>query len=1029
MADQQNLDLNLYSRQLYVLGLETMLTLGRTNVLVSGMKGLGVEVAKNIILAGPKSVTVHDDENTEIADLSSQFYLTEADVGKNRAEACVTKLSELNPYVTVKATTGELTEESLKAYQVVVFTNNRSLSRLQKLADFCHSQSPPIAVVIADTRGLFSNIFIDFGPEFTVNDVDGEEYPSHIITNITNGNPAGVNVHDEARISFESGDSVTFEDITGMDELNGKTFTVKVNGPYTFTIEGLDATGFKPYVNGGLVRKAKTPKKIHFLSYSEALKKPEFVLVDFAKFDRPPNLHLGFQALLKYQEAHDGKLPEPGNEEQALEVLSIAKGINAESENKLEQPEEDVIKKLALYSRGDINPMNAFLGGIVAQEALKISGKFGPINQFFYFDAIEALPSTLSAEDIKPTGSRYDNNVAVWGREIQNIFANLNLFLVGAGALGCELLKNFALMGIATQDGLVQLTDMDTIEKSNLNRQFLFRDKDIGKMKSHTAAAAVKGMNPNIKVQSTEIPVGPTTESTFHEKFWQSLDVAVNALDNVTARLYVDSQCVNYKKPLLESGTLGTKANTQVVIPYQTESYGSSADPPEKEIPICTLKNFPHAIEHTIQWARDLFEGLFTSGAQDVNKYLEDPDYINNLLTSKNQHVNEKRATLEVIHSVLGKVGKLNFESCVEEARQLFEVQFANKIKQLLFNFPLDHTDEHGIPFWSGPKRPPTPAVFDVENPTHLSFIVTTANLLAYIYNLPEQQRSTDPEYFRKVLAGIKVPVFEPKKGVKIQANEKEKVNEGGEDDDEVVERLAKTVPDRTSFAGFRMSPAHFEKDDDTNFHIDFITATSNLRAANYSIKEADRNTTKRIAGRIIPAIATTTSMVTGLVCLELLKLVQKKPLDQFKNSFVNLALPLFAFSEPLPPPKHTSDPKAVPPRKAHPEGWTLWDTIDIDEGDITVQELVDYFKNKLGFTITSIATGRSLLYSTFMPAHQARLVKKVSVVWQEVTKKELGAHQEFIEVVAEVEGEEIEELGLETEVDLPTVRIKFRSL
>ncbi|GCC43031.1 hypothetical protein chiPu_0027116, partial [Chiloscyllium punctatum] len=60
-------------------------------------------------------------------------------------------------------------------------------------------------------------------------------------------------------------------------------------------------------------------------------------------------------------------------------------------------------------------------------------------------------------------------------------------------------------------------------------------------------------------------------------------------------------RCVYYRKPLLESGTLGTKGNVQVVIPFLTESYSSSQDPPEKSIPICTLKNFPNAIEHTLQ--------------------------------------------------------------------------------------------------------------------------------------------------------------------------------------------------------------------------------------------------------------------------------------------------------------------------------------------------------------------------------------------------------------------------------------------
>eukprot|EP00959_Pyramimonas_sp_CCMP1952_P029863 626688-Pyramimonas_sp.AAC.1 len=70
----------------------------------------------------------------------------------------------------------------------------------------------------------------------------------------------------------------------------------------------------------------------------------------------------------------------------------------------------------------------------------------------------------------------------------------------------------------------------------------------------------------------------------FDDAFWGNLDVVVNALDNVNARLYVDSRCVYFRKPLLESGTLGTKCNTQMVIPGLTENYGASRDPPEKQV-------------------------------------------------------------------------------------------------------------------------------------------------------------------------------------------------------------------------------------------------------------------------------------------------------------------------------------------------------------------------------------------------------------------------------------------------------------
>ena len=96
--------------------------------------------------------------------------------------------------------------------------------------------------------------------------------------------------------------------------------------------------------------------------------------------------------------------------------------------------------------------------------------------------------------------------------------------------------------------------------------------------KSTVAAAAAQAINPALQVRALQNRVSPDTEEVFDDSFWANLDVVVNALDNVNARLYVDSRCVYFGKPLLESGTLGPKCNTQMVIPRMTENYG--AQPP-----------------------------------------------------------------------------------------------------------------------------------------------------------------------------------------------------------------------------------------------------------------------------------------------------------------------------------------------------------------------------------------------------------------------------------------------------------------
>lgn len=154
---------------------------------------------------------------------------------------------------------------------------------------------------------------------------------------------------------------------------------------------------------------------------------------------------------------------------------------------------------------------------------------------------------------------------------------------------------------------------------------------------------------------------------------------------------------------------MGTKGNTQVVIPHITESYSSSHDPPEKSFPSCTVKSFPNQIEHTIQWAREQFEGLFRQPAENVNLYLSQSNYVEQLM----KQGGNQQEVLENLQKFLVTERALTFVQCVSWARLKFEEFFSNQIRQLLFNFPKDSETGSGQPFWSGPKRAPDPIKFD----------------------------------------------------------------------------------------------------------------------------------------------------------------------------------------------------------------------------------------------------------------------------------------------------------------------------
>lgn len=1013
-VNMQDIDEDLHSRQLAVYGRETMRKLFGANVLISGMQGLGAEIAKNLILAGVKSVTLHDEGSVELWDLSGNFLFTENDVGKNRAQASVQKLQELNNAVLVSTLPTKLTKEQLSNYQAVVFTDI-DLETAIDFNDYCHNHQPPIAFIKTEVRGLFGYTFCDFGPEFTVADVDGEEPHSGIIASISNDNPALVTCVDDERLEFQDGDLVIFSEIHGMPELNdGKPRKVKSCRPYSFFLEE-DTTKFGTYVKGGIVTQVKQPKVLNFKPLREALKAPgEFLLSDFSKFDRPPLLHLAFQALDKFK-GEFGRFPVAGSEDDAQKLISIATTINDSlGDEKLDDLNPKLLRDFAYGARAVLNPMAAMFGGIVGQEVVKAcSGKFHPLLQFFYFDSVESLPTEpLEPSDYKPLNSRYDAQISVFGAKFQKKLEDTRSFVVGSGALGCEFLKNLALMGVSCgTQGKLTVTDDDVIEKSNLSRQFLFRDWNIGQAKSTVAASAAALINPRLQIEALQNRVGPETENVFDDTFWENLNVVVNALDNVNARLYVDQRCLYFQKPLLESGTLGAKCNTQMVIPHLTENYGASRDPPEKQAPMCTVHSFPHNIDHCLTWARSEFEGLLEKTPAEVNAYLSNPgEYTSSMIKAGDA---QARDNLERVLECLDRERCEAFQDCITWARLKFEDYFVNRMKQLIYTFPEDAMTSTGAPFWSAPKRFPRPLEFSVSDPTHLNFVLAGSILRAETFGIPIPDWAKNPKKLAEAVDQVIVPDFQPKQGVKIETDENvTNLSSASIDDSAVIDELIKKLEShRKSLpSGYVMKPIQFEKDDDTNYHMDFIAGLANMRARNYSIPEVDKLRAKFIAGRIIPAIATSTAMATGLVCLELYKVIDGgHKVEDYRNTFANLALPLFSMAEPVPP-------KVIKHRDL---SWTVWDRWTI-KGNPTLRELIKWLADK-GLDAYSISCGSCLLFNSMFPRHKERMDKKVVDLARDVAKMEIPPYRRHLDLMVACEDEE------ENDIDIPQISVYFR--
>ena len=893
IEEKVEIDENLYSRQLFTFGRETMGKLMKMRVLIQGLRGIGVETAKNLALAGPNRVSLNDDTACTMPDLGSNFAIKETHVqnGVSRADACVGVLSELNPYVKLDVHKGQIDEKVLDDYDVVVFTECMDRDFLVRMNNYCRKSSPVKGFIWTGTLGLFGYAFLDYGDAHTIFDKNGEELISCVVAGVTKEENATVSTMEDKRHGFEDNDWVTFTEVQGMSQLNDKKFQIQVKSPHTFSIG--DTSKLDSYKTGGYVTQVNVPFHKKYKSFEDALADPlpdgvpkhERTLMDpdmdYMRLFKSAELHLYLVAMLDFW-AKYGRKPELLNEEDAAAYKQICTDNYAKhKETKMDEEDcfnnitdidEKLIKNIAHFANCQTAPAASFYGGIICQEIVKYTGKYTPLCQWLVYENFKFnLPEGEVTRKID-NNSRYRDQIVLYGEEFQNALLNAKYFMVGAGALGCELLKLSALMGLCCgENGRLEITDDDTIELSNLNRQFLFRRNHVNKCKSITAAEIAKTMNPNLNIVAHKARASEDNEKLFTDDFWDAQNIIVGAVDNVHARKYVDAKCLLHRKCLFDSGTLGTKCNSQITVPDKTQAYGDSVDQEETGIPMCTIRNYPYMIDHCIEWARGIaFEDVFTAGSSEFANFIKDPNtYVDNKLVDKTLSESSKIDAFKIV-SVYLKAYQNNADaqSLVDIARQLFQNQFIDNIAQLLHCFPADYVDKDGRAFWVSPKRPPYVVNFDVNDEMHMVFIQGVVTILKTVFGV--KTHNTMDEL--KEMVQKSQPVVAIMRSVHIKENENDKTEEKGDDDELVLKNLADSLRQASKNTTSKIEATDFEKDDDTNGHIAFIYSTANLRARNYKIVEVDFQRIKFIAGKIIPAIATSTAMIVGVVGQEINK-------------------------------------------------------------------------------------------------------------------------------------------------------------
>ncbi|CDZ97771.1 SMT3/SUMO-activating complex, catalytic component UBA2 [Phaffia rhodozyma] len=423
--------------------------------------------------------------------------------------------------------------------------------------------------------------------------------------------------------------------------------------------------------------------------------------------------------------------------------------------------------------------------------------------------------------------SRHSDTISLLGKDTFELVQNTPILVVGAGGIGSELLKNLVLVGFSR----ITIVDLDTIDLSNLNRQFLFRKPDISKPKALVAASTAKQFNPNVDIEAHHANI---KEQRFDALWFKRFGIVFGALDNMDARRHVNKMCISAGVPLLESGTAGYAGQVTPIIHGLTECFDCQTKETPKTFPVCTIRSTPSTPIHCIVWAKSyLFVQLF--GEDDEAGETSELD--------KAQAEGENAAEIENLRkeaNAFRAVRKRMIEP--DGPKHVFEKVFKADIERLLSMSEM----------WKVPGRV-KPTALDYDSILDETFKLSTVQ--------KANSAPSDSSSSTTVTSKKNATVLKDQK----QLSLKDTVLLFKESCEQLAARIAKDPS----------TPLTFDKDDQDT--MDFVAATANLRATAYSIETLTKFKIKEMAGNIIPAIATTNAITAGLLCFQAIKILTNK--------------------------------------------------------------------------------------------------------------------------------------------------------